>query len=514
MQRTTNNEFKPLKLNSFYVLARDPRTKYFITFSDNQHEPVEEKKHTKYIAFLIITILFFLWGAITSINDVLIDTYKKIHGLTEFQSMLLLSAFFGAYGIGSSFYFYYSKNYGDPINKLGYKRGIIIGLTIAAGGCFLLIPLTNYGNFYAYLSAFFTIGLGITLLQISCNPYISILGEPRSASARLNLSQGFNSLGTTIGPLFAGYLILSYLSKEQGIQHLFAIYGGLFSLLALILLFFKLPEYKNQEKIEANKSALQFRRLRFGMLAIFFYVGAEVTIGAKIIPYLSLPEIGGLNNNDAVTYLGIYWGGAMIGRLGISVISKPDLTFIKRVIMGLITISITYLVLVTLITIKSKFLDPEIPMEPNLYIDQYVLTLNELSPILPFIFAQFIIMLIFSNSSRKLMSFFALIIILLLITAFLIEGRIALWCILAIGLFNSILWSNIFTISIEGLGKFISQGSSLLIIMIIGGAVLPPLMGQISDLTGSIKYGFLFPIISYLYILYFGLFESKTKQNL
>lgn len=475
---------------------------------------MQEKGQSKSFAFIIITILFFLWGAITSINDVLVQIYKDIYELSEFESMLLFLAFFGAYGVGALAYFIYSQQKGDPINKLGYKRGILLGLVIAGLGCLSLYPLTTTGNFYAYLAAFFTIGLGITLLQISCNPYIAILGKEDGASARLNLSQGFNSLGTTIGPLFAGYLILSYIAQEAAIQDLYLFCGAVFILFAIILVFIPIPDYSSEEKVVLKGNAWDFPNLRFGMVAIFCYVGAEVMIGGKIMPYLSLPEIGNLSVSDAASYLGIYWGGAMIGRLGISVVSNPSFNFYKKLIYGFITIMITYLVIVLFITVKTNFLDRGLDFHVDLLLAGLYETFIELKLIMPFLLIQFILMLIFRDSSRYLLSAFASVIIVLLLAAFIFEGQVALWCILSIGLFNSIMWSNIFTLSIGGLKEYTSQASSLLIIMIIGGAILPLGMGVISDLTGSIKYGFLFPIISYLYILYFGLYGSRTKKNL
>jgi len=472
---------------------------------------VAEKTQSRVGAFIIITILFFLWGAITSINDVLIGIYKEQHDLSEVKSLLILLAFFGAYGIGSLIYYLYSQANGDPINRLGYKRGMLMGLIITAFGCISLYPFTALNSYYACLISFFIIGLGLTLLQISCNPYIAILGPDDSASSRLNLSQGFNSLGTTIGPLIAGFLILNYFSKETAIQNLYLGCGVLFSIFALILYRTRLPEYKSEETVKLEGSALQFSHLKMGMLAIFFYVGAEVMIGGKLMPFVQLPEIGNLSENDAASYLGIYWGGAMIGRLGISVISSKKFDLVKKIIFGFITILITYLFIVLFIALKAKILDNSLPFTWENITHAYSLTFVEILPITWFIGLQFILMIVFRNSGRGLLSIFSILIIVALLVAYFIEGQVALWSILSIGLFNSIMWSNIFTLSIANLKEYTSQGSSLLIIMIIGGAILPLGMGWLTDQTGSLKIGYLFPIISYLYILYFGLIGSKTK---
>lgn len=471
-----------------------------------------EKKQSTVFAFIIITVLFFLWGGITSINDVLIDNYKTLHELTDLQSMYILLAFFGAYGIGSFAYYLYSQSYGDPINKLGYKKGILMGLFVAGIGCLSLYPLSATGNYYACLSSFFVIGLGLTLLQISCNPYIAILGSDDSASSRLNLSQGFNSLGTTVGPLIAGYLILSYASKTAAIQDLYLYCSILFFLFAFLLLGIKLPDYKSTEAVKLEGSAFQFSHLKAGMLAIFFYVGAEVMIGGKIMAYIKLPEIGNLSQSDAVSYLGIYWGGAMIGRLAISVISSRKFDLTKKIFYGFITVLITYLAIVLFISTKEIISKADAGAQTNGVISIFKETFYEIRHIGWFIAIQFILMLVFRKSSGKLLGIFAALIIASLLIAFFVEGKIALWCILGIGLFNSIMWSNIFTLSIVGLNEYTSQGSSLLIIMIIGGAILPLGMGWLSDTFESIKIGFIFPIISYLYILYFGLYGSRTKH--
>lgn len=468
------------------------------------------KDSSQTTAFVVITFLFFLWGAITAVNDVLIGYYKKLHQLNDIESMYILFAFFGAYGLGAFVYYIYSKLKGDPINKIGYKNGMILGLIIAGTGCISLYPITALNNYYLALLSFFVIGLGLTLLQITCNPYVAILGPPRSASSRLNLSQGFNSLGTTIGPLIIGFLLLNFLAQESALQTIYLINGSIFFVFALILWFIQIPDYKNNTPLKTTGSALKFSHLRAGMVAIFFYVGAEVMIGGKLMEYLQLPEIGNLTQNTAVSYLGIYWGGAMIGRLTIAVVSSKKYNLSKSALYGLLTLVFVFLVLVFFLTLKSKVLEQKLAFNAV----NYFKTFNEIKNILPFILLQYIVMLLLKNSSRKLLTIFAAIITVNLVLAFIFEGKIALWCILSIGLFNSILWSNIFTLSIANLNEYTSQASSLLVIMIIGGALLPLLMGWISDQTGSLVIAYLFPIISYLYLVYFGLHGSKIKNNI
>ena len=471
---------------------------------------VSKQSESRMTAFIIITFLFFLWGAITSVNDVLVDYYKKLHALSELKSMLILFAFFGAYGLGALAYYLYSQANGDPINKMGYKKGMLLGLIVAGLGCISLYPITALGNYYIVLISFFIIGLGLTLLQISCNPYIAILGPSESASSRLNLSQGFNSLGTTIGPLIVGFLLLSYLSKENAIQNIYLFNGLLFFAFALILWRVKLPDYQSDEQVKLSGNAFNFSHLRAGMVAIFFYVGAEVMIGGKLMEYVQLPEIGNLSRTDAASYLGIYWGGAMIGRLAISVISSQKYSALKRALYGFLTIAFVYASIVLFITIKEKVLELGLPFNYN----TYALTFSEITPILWFVLIQYLGMLWFQNSSKGLLSLFSAIITICLALAFIFEGKTALWCMLSIGLFNSILWSNIFTLSIANLKEYTSQASSLLVIMIVGGAFLPLIMGWISDISGSLKVAYLLPIISYLYLIYFGLQGSKIKDKI
>jgi len=269
-----------------------------------------------------VTLLFFMWGFITCMNDILIPHLKGIFQLNYFQAMLVQFAFFGAYFIGSAVYFAVSYFYGDPINKIGYKRGLVFGLLLSAVGCFLFYPAEISGLYAMFLLALFTLGLGFTLLQISANPYVAILGTPEGASSRLNLAQGFNALGTTLAPVLGGYLIFELFaggsSKEitaEATKIPYLVFSLLFVLLAVFVQGIRLPSFRAEESTAGSKlGALAFPQLRGGVLAIFCYVGAEVTIGSLIISFIGLPEILGLGEEVAKNYLSMYWGGAMIGR--------------------------------------------------------------------------------------------------------------------------------------------------------------------------------------------------------
>lgn len=485
----------------FFVTLKKPVNRFKLAKSSSD-------KHQ--IAFSIVTSLFFLWGFTTVNNDILIPYFKQEFVLSDAQSMLVNLSFFGSYGIGAFIYFLYSNLKGDPINKMGYKNGIIIGLVLSGVACLLFYPLTPLHNYYLMLIPLFILGLGFTLLQISCNPYVAILGSKENASSRLNLSQGFNSLGTTVGPMIIGYIVFSYYKGDDSIQIPYSILGFIFLAWAGFLTFTKLPEYKQEEE-ELSGSAFQFRHLKLGMIAIFCYVGAEVAIGSKLLEYVQLPNTGNIDDYIAPAYVGIYWGGAMIGRLTISVVSSSKYSLQKKLIFGLLTAVGTFFLLLLVVAAAIRLDTNGLEMPGWTELKN---TFADLWPLLPFLLVQFVIMMVFRNSSRYTLTAFSFVVIALLLIAYLSSGSVALWSMVAIGLFNSIMWSNIFTLAIEDLKEYTSQASSLLVIMIVGGAIIPYFMGLISD-GFDLRTSYLLPIISYLYIAFFGLRGTlkPTTQN-
>jgi len=272
-----------------------------------------------------------MWGFITSMNDILIPFLKKMFDLNRFQSMLVQFAFFTAYFVGSLIYFVISARKGDPISKIGYKNGLIGGLVISAFASLLFYPAAQFQMFGLFLAALFILALGFTLLQIAANPYVALLGPSATASSRLNLSQAFNSLGTTLAPILGGYLVFHYLAllgapmfnpsgqpvltdsggqlSILGVQLPYLSFAVIFILLAVIIKFTKLPRFTS---IQKGAGALKHRHLILGMVAIFMYVGAEVTIGSSFINYAH--ELTGFTEMQAKNFLAFYWGGAMIGR--------------------------------------------------------------------------------------------------------------------------------------------------------------------------------------------------------
>ena len=268
--------------------------------------------------FAIMTSLFFLWGFTTVINDILIPRFKEAFTLDYTHAMFVQEAFFGAYFIGSLIYFLISTTTGDPIAKIGYKNGVVIGLLTSAAGCALFWPAANAASYPMFLAGLFIIGLGFAMLQIAANPFVTILGPEKTASSRLNLAQGFNSIGTTIGPLIGGYLIFQYFARSgahgaESVRVPFLVFCLVFLALAGVFFFVRLP-HVGEGHVEPGAGALKHPHVVLGMIAIFMYVGGEVSVGSAIINFLGQKTVAGLSEIDASKYVSIYWGGLMIGR--------------------------------------------------------------------------------------------------------------------------------------------------------------------------------------------------------
>jgi len=477
------------------------------TFTQNQLKGSSSDNTSYRLPFIILTSLFFMWGFITAMNDVLIPHLRQVFSLSVFQGMLVQFAFFGAYFIGSLVYFFISLSQGDPILKIGYKNGIIIGLLVAALGCALFYPAAQFAAYGFFLGALFCLGLGLTILQIAANPYVAILGSPQTASSRLNLSQGFNSLGTTIAPVIGGYLIFNYFASESGIsadsvKTPYLIMAAFFVLLAILIKVSHLPKIEQgDEKVEKNAGALQFSQLVFGVGAVFMYVGGEVTIGSILINFFRLPQIAGLEEMQATTYLAFYWGGAMTGRF----IGSISLSQIQN-------LAIKYGSMVGVSVLAFFFLYALAYKNSNLAI-------GDVMPFAIFLVMNLVGFGLGKSLAGRTLGIFASVVIGLLIITIFGTGKMAFWSVIAIGLFNSIMWSNIFTLAIDGLGKYTSQGSSLLVMAILGGALVPLLQGQIADMLATadnvdagIQASFFVPIFCYAYIAWYGFVGSKPKK--
>ncbi len=285
---------------------------------------MSKKNYT--IPLIVVTGLFFMWGFITSMNDILIPYLKKVFELNYFEAMLVQFSFFGAYFIGSVIYFIISAGKGDPIMRIGYKNGIIAGLLLSAFGLFLFYPAAAYKIYGIFLTALFILGLGFTLLQIAANPYVARLGPAETASSRLNLSQAFNSFGTTIAPVIGGYFVFHYFIKwgkpfldklgnpitlnsgetisAYGVQLPYVIFALIFVIMAVIIKVTKLPVINEEHEIPSGMGALRYKQLVYGMIAIFMYVGAEVSIGSILISFMG--EKYSISEMQAKSFLAFY----------------------------------------------------------------------------------------------------------------------------------------------------------------------------------------------------------------
>jgi len=400
---------------------------------------------------VIVTILFFMWGLLTSLNDVLIPHLKAIYTLSYLQAMLVQFCFFGAY-------FVVSVPAGALIRRVGYQLGAVIGLLIAAGGCALFYPASKSG-YGLFLFAFFVLASGITILQVAANPYVTVLGPASTAPSRLTLTQAFNSLGTTVAPHLGGILILSaaalgadklaamnatelaaYRAHEAAsVQGPYLVLAATLAILAVLFALARLPKISHGEETTAaasgKASALAYRHLVLGAAAIFLYVGGEVSIGSFLVNFLGEQHIAGLAPAVAASYVSLYWGGAMIGR------------FIGFAVM------------------------------------RYV-------------------------SPGKSLAFNALAVIALVLAAIFGKGALAMWAILAVGLFNSIMFPTIFSLALHGLGRHTGQGSGILCMAIVGGAIVPFVQGALADAIG-LQPSFFVPVACYAFILFFGLKYAK-----
>lgn len=452
-----------------------------------------EAKNSYNGPLVIVTLLFFMWGFITCMNDILIPKLQDVFTLQNWQAMLIQTAFFGAYFLISLLYFIFSVTKGDPINRIGYKNGIITGLVVTAAGCVLFYPAADFESYAFFLIALFVLASGITILQIAANPYVAILGPPETASSRLNMTQALNSLGTTVAPLIGGYLIFDQVQTLQAssADAVKLPYIGLAVLLLLIAALIKisrLPHVTGEKKIIADAGALKHPHLVLGIICIFMYVGGEVSIGSALINFFELPHIAGFNEAEAKHYLAFYWGGAMIGRFfGAVMLGHFKKNIYKFSIIGLIT-------LLTFITVYSVY------------------GLNLSFIVLGLIIINLLGFLLGSSVPNKTLGFFAFFVIVLLLLTSFADGQVALWSVIAIGLFNSIMFPTIFTLAIRGLGIHTTQGSSLLVMAIVGGAIIPPLQGLLADITGNLQLSFLVPMACYIFIVYYGFIGYKPKQ--
>ena len=404
---------------------------------------------------IIVTSLFFMWGFITSLNDILVPHLKSIFDLSYTQVMLVQFAFFSAYLL-------FSVPWSRIVNKIGYQKTMVVGLITMGIGAALFVPAAAAPSFPLFLTALMILAAGITGLQVAANPYVIVLGKPETASSRLNLTQAFNSLGTTLAPVLGGALILSTaplaieelrqlspqglhlyrMQQAASVKMPYIVISIALLLLAVAIAKFKLPKIEqangsNQHKI--SDSIWKHPNLLFGALGIFAYVGAEVSIGSFMVSYFGQPEIAGLPPQTAAAYVSFYWGGAMVGRfIGAAVLQRSKTNYL----LGVCAVCSAALVAISMLT----------------------------------------------------------------------SGHTAMWSMIGVGLFNSIMFPSIFALGVAELGPLTGTGSGLINMAIVGGAIIPVMQGAIADRIG-IHHAFILPVLCYLYILFYALRGSTPNSE-
>jgi FHS family L-fucose permease-like MFS transporter len=448
--------------------------------------------------YTLITVFFF-WGFIAASNGIFIPFCKKHFSLTQFQSQLVDLTFYGGYFIGSLLLFVYSRiNGNDLLNRIGYKKGIILGLFISTIGALAIIPSVNAGSFGFILTSFFIVALGFSLQQTSAQPYAVSLGTSETGAHRLNLAGGINSLGTTLGPIIVSYLLFGQLSGDgsasiTSINQLYLIVAAMFT---VMMLFFYITGTEHTpiegESKEQEFGALKFPQLTLGMLAIFVYVGVEVSIQSNMGALLKLPEFGGYNESQLAPFISLYWGSLMIGRWTGAVSAFGLQKFTKQVL----SIVVPFLAF-GLILLVNKLNGNDIS---NMYI--YAL------PIL----AMIIINWLSSEKQALSLILFSLLGLMAMLIGIFTTGQTAMYAFISGGLACSVLWPCIFSLAISGLGKFTGQGSAFLIMMIFGGAIIPPLQGYLADLPSiGIHQSYWIAVLCFGYLAFYG---KKVQQIL
>lgn len=414
--------------------------------------PSSPEGGSRRLAISLVMALFFMWGFCTVLNDVLVPHLKAVFEMNYVQTMLIQFTFFGSYLV-------WSWPAAKLIEWIGYRHSIAIGLGVMGLGCLIFLPASQIPSYPMFLVALFVLAAGMTILQVAANPYVALLGPERTSSARLNLAQGFNSVGTLLAPLFGGILILSQtkagtmangavvsladrMSDARAVQMPYLGITLLLFALAAMMWLTRLPEIQTgATKAEKAKDSIwRHKTLLMGVLAIFVYVGGEVAIGSFLISYIVSPHISAMTTTEAARYLSFYWGGAMVGRFLIG-------------------------------AILLRYVQP-----PKMLADNCV----------------FAIILVGISMATS--------------------GPAAMWAILLVGLCNSIMFPTIFTLAIKGLGPLTGRGSGVLIAAIFGGAVIPMLQGTVADSIG-LTISFVIPILCYAYIWIFAIYVYKNQKT-
>jgi FHS family L-fucose permease-like MFS transporter len=529
-----------------------------------------EQNNTKSYSSALYTLItvFFFWGFLAASNGIFIPFCKTHFSLTQFESQLIDFTFYGGYFIGSLILYFASQaSKVDIMNKLGYKNGIILGLVISAVGALGMIPAVASGSFGFILAVFFIIAIGFSLQQTAANPFVVALGAPETGSNRLNFAGSINNIGALLGPIVVSVVLFGSASakiaasevKISSINNLYYMLAALFIAVAIFFWFSNLPKVTSDEKIESSSKAntplliicvafllilaadplsnaigipsqyfvyaslaiilftlvgtifaaknstegwgaMHYPQLILGMIAIFTYVGTEVTIQSNMGSLLKTPEFGSFNESDIAPYISLYWGSLMIGRFAGS-IGAFDLSKTTKYILYIIVPFVAFglVLLVNAVTGVNV---------SNLYV--YAICVAIL--IVAFFIGQ--------QKPTRTLSVLGLLGMAFMLVGLFTTGRVATFAFISGGLCCSIMWPSIFSLAITGLGKYTSQGSAFLIMMILGGSIIPPLQGKIADGSNDvvkgmsgIHFSYIVPVIGFAYLAYFAWKVSRELRS-
>ena len=471
------------------------------------------QQQTRWSQFGVLITVFFFWGFVAASNDILIPVFKKAFNLTQAQSQYVALAFYVAYTVGSLIYVAVSKGIGtDVLNRIGYKNGICLGLVISALGSLLFYPAANSGSFALMLSGLFIVGLGFSLQQIAANPLAIVMGDPRTGAQRLTMAGGVNNFGTTIGPLLVSLAIFGSVATgntEASIESVktpYLVLGAAFILVAIFLKFSSVPnhidldqqteaEAQDASKLIHKQSALAYPQLVMGMIAIFVYVGVEVSTIANLPAYLELPvsEGGlGIETSMIAPFVSLYWASLMIGRWGGAAGAFNVGTSAKR----MLTLILPFVAFVVFLAVNA-------------------IARHDVSQF--YGYAAVIVLMILATLASKgnparMLLYFAICGIIALLLGMFTTGMTSVVAFISVGLFCSTMWPCIFALAITGLGRNTNQGSSLLIMMIMGGGIVSWAQGALADQVG-IHYSFIVGVLCFTYLAFYAVASSRALRT-
>lgn len=452
-----------------------------------------EQKQTNWSQFIPLATVFFFWGFVAASNDILIPVFKQAFNLSQAESQLVSLAFYIAYTVGALIYNGISVVLGkDIVNTLGYKNSLALGLFISALGTLLFYPAANLHSFPLMLSGLFIVALGFSLQQTVANPLAIALGPIKTGSQRLIMAGGINNFGTTIGPLIVSFAIFGSVSSAsttmsiESVKIPYLILGVAFLAVAIFLKFSSLPDKPDLVEAEnvdpnAKGSALKYPQLVLGMIAIFLYVGVEVSTASNLPAYMETKL--GFAIKDIAPYVSLYWASLMIGRWTGAVEAFTDNVAKQKIL---------------------RFVAPYLAFAVFLIVN--AIAKHELTHF--YVYALVILVLIGADFASKgnparMLVIFASLGILATVIGMTTEGMVSVYAFTSVGLFCSTLWPCIFTLAVSGLGKHTSQGSSFLIMMIMGGGLVSFFQGYISEFTG-IQHSYIVGVVCFAYLVFYG----------